>query len=178
MSLIGYARVSTTEGRQVLDRQLDPLKDFGCERIFEDRASGSDPGQPQLAICLDYLRGGDVLVVRDLDLLHRRAAELITLIDELEQKRIGFQALNSPMDTEGKGEASAVMVAMIVTISDPVRLPLTRVPHEKTLLFAPLVPSAETISAPHARSLPTSTPWPHYDAASSATASTTSGVDE
>ena len=148
MSPIGYARVSTAEGRQVLDGQLDPLQDSSCERIFGDRASGFDPGQPQFAVCLDYFWGGDVLVVLDLDLLRRRAAELITLIDELEQRRIGFQALNSPMDTEGKGEASAVMVAMVVTISDPVRLPLTRVPHEKTLLFAPLVPSAETISAP------------------------------
>ena len=35
MSLIGYARVSTAEGRQVLDRQLDALNEAGCERVFE-----------------------------------------------------------------------------------------------------------------------------------------------
>ena len=32
MGLIGYARVSTAEGRQVPDRQLDALNDAGCER--------------------------------------------------------------------------------------------------------------------------------------------------
>ena len=41
MSLIGYARISTAEGRQVLDRQLDALNEAGCERVFEDRASGA-----------------------------------------------------------------------------------------------------------------------------------------
>ena len=38
MGLIGYARVSTAEGRQVLDRQLDALNGAGCERVLEDPA--------------------------------------------------------------------------------------------------------------------------------------------
>ena len=99
MSLVGYARVSTAEGRQVLDRQLDALNTAGCERLFEDHASGAAPDRPNLAACLDYLRRGDVLVVLDLDRLGCRAGELITLIDELDQRGVGFRALNSPMDT-------------------------------------------------------------------------------
>ena len=99
MSLVGYARVSTTEGRQILDRQLDALNAAGCERVFEDRAAGAAADRPNLAACLDYLRRGDVLVVLDLDRLGRRAGELISLIDELDQRGVGFQALNSPMDT-------------------------------------------------------------------------------
>ena len=99
MSLVGYARVSTTEGRQVLDRQLDALNAAGCKRLFEDHASGAAPERPNLAACLDDLRRGDVLVVLDLDRLGRRAGELITLIDELDQRGVGFRALNSPMDT-------------------------------------------------------------------------------
>ena len=99
MSLIGYARVSTAEGRQVLDRQLDALNAAGCERVFDDHASGAAPERPNLTACLDYLRRGDVLVVLDLDRLGRRAGELITRIDELDQRGVGFRALNSPMDT-------------------------------------------------------------------------------
>ena len=99
MSQVGYARVPTLDGRKVLDRQLDALKEAGCERIFQDRASGAGRGRAQLAACLDYLRRGDVLVVLDLDRLGRQAAELIALIKELEKKGIGFRALNSPMDT-------------------------------------------------------------------------------
>ena len=103
MGLIGYARVSTTEGTQVLDRQLDALNEAGCERVFEDRASGTKSAakgeRPGLAACLDYLREGDVLVVLDLDRLGRLAGELIALIDALAERKVAFRALNSPMDT-------------------------------------------------------------------------------
>ena len=38
MALIGYARISTSEGKQLLDRQHDALQAAGCERIFQDTA--------------------------------------------------------------------------------------------------------------------------------------------
>lgn len=101
MAFIGYARVSTTEGTQVLDRQMDALREAGCERIFDDRASGAkaETERPGLSDCLDYLRKGDVLVVLDLDRLGRLANELVALIDKLAERGVAFRALNSPMDT-------------------------------------------------------------------------------
>ena len=99
VGLIGYARVSTTEDRQVLDRQLDALAEVECERVFEDRASGAKVDRPGLEACLDHLRRGDVLVVLDLDRLGRLAGELIALIDALAERGVAFRALNSPMDT-------------------------------------------------------------------------------
>ena len=99
MGLIGYARVSTTEDGQVLDRQLDALAEARCERVFEDRASGAKADRPGLTACLDHLRRGDVLVVLDLDRLGRLAGELVALIDGLAERGIAFRALNSPMDT-------------------------------------------------------------------------------
>ena len=80
-------------------RQLDALNYAGCERVFEDRASGAASNRPTLAACLDDLRPRDVLVVPDLDRLGRRAGELIALIDELDHRGVGFRALRSPMDT-------------------------------------------------------------------------------
>ena len=82
-----------------MDRQLDALHAAGCERVFEDRASGAKAERPGLAQCLDHLRRGDVLVVLDLDRLGRLAGELVALIDALEQRGVAFRALNSPMDT-------------------------------------------------------------------------------
>lgn len=99
MGLVGYARISTIEGAQVLDRQHDALTAAGCERIFEDRAPGAGAERPGLAACLDFLRRGDVLVVLDLDRLGRLAGDLIALIDRLEGRGVAFRALNAPMDT-------------------------------------------------------------------------------
>ena len=99
MAFIGYARVSTREERQVLDRQIDALTSAGCEKIFDDRLSGVQADRPGLNACLGYLRAGDVLTVLDLDRLGRRARDLIGMIEDLEKKGVAFKALNSPMDT-------------------------------------------------------------------------------
>ncbi|SCA39868.1 invertase [Klebsiella quasipneumoniae] len=69
MALIGYARVSTAEQDTAL--QTDALRKAGCERVFEDTASGAKADRPGLADALAYLRDGDVLAVWRLDRLGR-----------------------------------------------------------------------------------------------------------
>jgi DNA-damage-inducible protein J len=51
------------------------------------------------------------------------------------------------IDEHIKEEATAVLAAMGLTVSDAVRIMLTRVAHEKALPFSPLVPSAATVAA-------------------------------
>ena len=46
-----------------------------------------------------------------------------------------------------KDEAAAVLATMGLTVSDAVRLLLTRVAHDKAMPFEPLTPNAETIAA-------------------------------
>ena len=57
------------------------------------------------------------------------------------------QLVQARVDKDIKEEASVVLAAMGLTVSDAVRLLLTRVAREKALPFAPLVPNAETIAA-------------------------------
>jgi len=51
------------------------------------------------------------------------------------------------INSEIKEEASAVLQAIGLTVSDAVRLMLTRVAREKALPFEPLIPNEETIAA-------------------------------
>ena len=57
------------------------------------------------------------------------------------------QLVQARIDPAVKQEAAAVLAAMGLTISDAVRLLLTRVAREKALPFAPLVPNQVTIEA-------------------------------
>ena len=57
------------------------------------------------------------------------------------------QLVQARVNKDIKEEASVVLAAMGLTVSDAVRLLLTRVAREKALPFAPLIPNAETIAA-------------------------------
>ena len=98
-SLIGYVGASTSEGRRLLDRQLDALNAAGGERVFKEHASDAASDRPNLTACLDYLRQGNVRVVLDLDRPGRHAGQRIILFGELDRRGIGFRALDLPMGT-------------------------------------------------------------------------------
>ena len=51
------------------------------------------------------------------------------------------------IDSAVKDEAAAVLAAMGLTVSDAVRLLLTKIAHEHALPFDPLIPNAKTIAA-------------------------------
>ena len=89
--LIGYARVSTAD--QDLQLQLDALKEAGCDKIFEDKASGARTKRPGLDACVTALKPGDTLVVWRLDRLGRSMPHLVSLVEELLGKGIGFRSL-------------------------------------------------------------------------------------
>lgn len=93
--LIGYMRVSKTDGSQSTDLQRDALIVAGVDpaRLYEDRASGKREDRPGLANCLKALRAGDTLVVWKLDRLGRDLRHLINTVHELTGRGVGFKVL-------------------------------------------------------------------------------------
>ncbi|HDV6032794.1 TPA: recombinase family protein [Staphylococcus pseudintermedius] len=95
---IGYARVST--GLQNLNLQEDRLNAYGCEKIFSDHISGSKSKRPELDKAIEFARSGDTIVVWRLDRLGRNMEDLITLVNELNERGVSFHSLeeNITMD--------------------------------------------------------------------------------
>lgn len=99
--LIGYARVSTDD--QNLDLQRDALKANGCERIFEDKASGAKAERPALSALIDTLRAGDTVVIWRLDRLGRSIKDLIHLVERLAEAGVALRSLQENIDTSTIG---------------------------------------------------------------------------
>ncbi len=98
---IGYARVSTTDQNPEL--QLDALKKAGCEQVYKDKISGAKADRPGLKEALDYARKGDCLVVWRLDRLGRSLKHLISTVEDLEKRGVGFASLQEGFDTTTSG---------------------------------------------------------------------------
>ena len=90
---IGYARVSTKD--QNLDRQIDRLKEAGCEKIFQDKMSGKSKERLELHKCIDQLRKGDVLVVTELSRFARSMKDVVDMTVQLEAAVVNLIVLDS-----------------------------------------------------------------------------------
>jgi len=93
--LIGYVRVSKSDGSQTLDPQRDALAAAGidAERIYQDLASGRKDDRPGLNACLKALQPGNTLVIWKLDRLGRDLRHLVATAEDLRVRGIGLKVL-------------------------------------------------------------------------------------
>lgn len=93
--LIGYMRVSKTDGSQTTNLQYDALIAAGVSsaHLYEDQVSGKREERPGLTSCLKALRQGDTLVVWKLDRLGRDLRHLINTVHDLTGRGIGLKVL-------------------------------------------------------------------------------------
>ena len=106
--LVGYMRVSKTDGSQVTDLQRDALVAAGVDaaHLYEDAASGKRDDRPGLVSCLKALRADDTLVVWKLDRLGRDLRHLVNTVHDLTTRGVGFRVLaghGASIDTGSPG---------------------------------------------------------------------------
>lgn len=95
---VGYIRVSTEEQNTI--RQEILMQDLGVERVYMDKASGkSRTGRPQLEAMMDFVREGDVVVVESISRFARSTRDLLTLVEQLTEKGVGFVSQKESIDT-------------------------------------------------------------------------------
>ena len=95
---VGYIRVSTEEQNTI--RQEILMKDLGVERVYMDKASGkSRTGRPQLEAMMDFVREVDVVIVESISRFARSTRDLLTLVEQLTEKGVGFVSQKESIDT-------------------------------------------------------------------------------
>jgi len=113
--LIGYARVSKGD-EQSNALQAKALTAAGCERVFEEAASGGRWDRPILHDMLRQLRDGDVVVVWKLDRLSRSLKDLLHLMERIKEADAGFRSLTESIDTTTP--AGRMMMQMVGSFAE------------------------------------------------------------
>jgi DNA invertase Pin-like site-specific DNA recombinase len=98
MTVIGYARVSTTD--QDLSTQEAALKAAGCQVIRAEKRSGTTTeGREALRTVLEFLHAGDVLMVTRIDRLARSIGDLQDIVRTVRARGASLKATEQRIDT-------------------------------------------------------------------------------
>lgn len=92
MTKYGYARVSSAQ--QDLTSQLQQLEAFGCDKIYEEKASAKNINRGEFQMLLGKVEAGDVICVTKLDRFARSTRDALNVIEDLKQRGVGLIILN------------------------------------------------------------------------------------
>ena len=96
---VGYARVSSVG--QNLSSQIIALKEYGCEKIFQEKVSGtSTKGREQLKEMLNFVRESDEVICTRTDRIARSVLDLQLIVKELTEKGVSLTATEQPISTK------------------------------------------------------------------------------
>ena len=94
---IGYMRVSSST--QKLDRQEVIMEKLSVDRIYVDVQSGKNTSRPNLQKMLFEIQNGDTLIVESISRFARNTKDLLSLIEQLEEKGVKFVSQKENIDT-------------------------------------------------------------------------------
>ena len=112
---VGLARVSSVG--QNLDSQLIALKEYGCEKIFQEKKSGTKAEDREvLREWIDFMRENDEAVVTRIDRCSRSVLDLQVIINQLTEKGVSLVATEQPIST--KDATSKCFLDMLSVFSE------------------------------------------------------------
>ena len=86
MSKKGYARCSTNESKQDINRQVRELKAAGSEEIFIEYEHGDSKIKSQQAAMFGQAEAGDTIIVLEVSRLARSTQQLCEIIERVREK--------------------------------------------------------------------------------------------
>lgn len=93
--IYGYARCSTNESKQDINRQVRELKAAGAEQIFLEYEHGDSKIKSQQRAMLEQAQAGDSIITLEVPRLARSTQQLCEIIDTVSAKHLRLQIIGS-----------------------------------------------------------------------------------
>lgn len=95
---VAYVRVSAVDQNEA--RQIEALKRYNIDKWFIEKASGKDTKRPKLQELLEYIREDDTIYVEEFSRLGRSTADLLSIVQQIENAGAKFVSLKESFDTK------------------------------------------------------------------------------
>ena len=111
--VFGYARCSTNETKQDIDRQVRELKSAGAEKIFLEYEHGDSAVKEQLSLLLEQAEAGDTILTLEVSRLARSTKQLCDIIETVKAKHLRLSIVGSIQVDCSNGELDPMTNAFI-----------------------------------------------------------------
>lgn len=111
--IYGYARCSTSESKQDINRQIKELKAAGAEEVIFEYEHGDAKTKPELTMLLELTKSGDTIITTEVSRLSRSTQQLCEIVEIVKQKRLRLMILGSITVDCRKGKIDPMSQAFI-----------------------------------------------------------------
>lgn len=112
--IFAYTRVSTN--KQTSNSQIDDLKNYGYDELFEDKISGKNFQRPAFEKMIEKLRKDDIVVVWRLDRLGRSLLNVLEIIELFKTKEIHLLSIKDGIDT--RNSSGKLLIGFLATLAE------------------------------------------------------------
>ena len=126
--IYGYARCSTNESKQDINRQIKELKTAGAEEVVFEYEHGDAKTKKELQMLLELAQAGDTIITLEVSRLTRSTQQLCELIDIIREKRLRLVIVGSiTIDCrEGKGDPMSEAFLQMAGVFSQLELAMIR----------------------------------------------------
>ena len=109
----GYARCSTNEDKQDINRQIRELKAAGAEEVIFEYEHGDAKVKKNLQLLLDSAEAGDTIITLEVSRLSRSTKQLCGIIDIIKEKHLRLIIVGSITIDCRKGDIDPMSKAFL-----------------------------------------------------------------
>ena len=113
MKTYGYARCSTNEDKQDINRQIRELKDAGVDEVVFEYEHGDAKVKKNLYMLLEMAEAGDTIITMEVSRLSRSTQQLCEILDIVKHKHLRLVIVGSITVDCRKGKIDPMSQAFI-----------------------------------------------------------------